>query len=443
LSKRGVCFFVFLLCVLMMGFSQVFKLPEGEKSCKIKFKLVNNLIVIPVEVNGSKLSFILDSGASSTILFNISNQDSIQLNNAKQVIRGWGEGETVKAITSTGNSFKIGEVQNKNESFFMILDKTLNFSVSLGLPIHGIIGYSLFKDLAIEIDYINEVIKFHDPIYFDYKIRRKSEILKISSENKRVFVMAKAFLDENKEIPVKLLVDTGSSDAVWLFKDEIGEINMPDKYFEDFLGEGLAGEIYGKRTKINKINIGSFSFNDAKVSFPDIESFLIRKVVENRNGSIGGELLKRFHVIFDFSRGFLILKRNKNFNLPFEYNMSGINIQHRGVRYIAERIAKNKIVNNKDDTSFGDVHILHENATRLSLVPEIVVSGIRAGSPSDEAGLKEGDIILAVNGKAVHHYKLQEVLKFLNEKEGKKIQVLIERYSEKLEFNFVLKDVFE
>jgi len=255
--------------------------------------------------------------------------------------------------------------------------------------------------------------------------------------------MAKAFLDENKEIPVKLLVDTGSSDAVWLFKDEIGEINMPDKYFEDFLGEGLAGEIYGKRTKINKINIGSFSFNDAKVSFPDIESFLIRKVVENRNGSIGGELLKRFHVIFDFSRGFLILKRNKNFNLPFEYNMSGINIQHRGVRYIAERIAKNKIVNNKDDTSFGDVHILHENATRLSLVPEIVVSGIRAGSPSDEAGLKEGDIILAVNGKAVHHYKLQEVLKFLNEKEGKKIQVLIERYSEKLEFNFVLKDVFE
>ena len=84
-----------------------------------------------------------------------------------------------------------------------------------------------------------------------------------------------------------------------------------------------------------------------------------------------------------------------------------------------------------------------ENKTRLSLVPEIVVSGIRAGSPAAEAGLREGDVILAVNGKKVHKYKLQEILKMINEREGKRIKVLIERYNTDLLFTFVLKKMFD
>ena len=77
------------------------------------------------------------------------------------------------------------------------------------------------------------------------------------------------------------------------------------------------------------------------------------------------------------------------------------------------------------------------------MVPEIVVSGIRAGSPAAEAGLREGDVILAVNGKRVHQYKLQEILKMINEKEGKRIKVLIERYNQDLLFTFVLKKMFD
>ena len=89
------------------------------------------------------------------------------------------------------------------------------------------------------------------------------------------------------------------------------------------------------------------------------------------------------------------------------------------------------------------MQILFQDRTRLSLVPEIIVSGIRAGSPAETAGLKEGDVILAVNGKSVHKYKIQEIIQMLDEKKGKRIKVLIERYNRDLLFSFVLEDLFK
>ena len=114
------------------------------------------------------------------------------------------------------------------------------------------------------------------------------------------------------------------------------------------------------------------------------------------------------------------------------------------MRYISESIADaNGAVLADSGKSFGDVQILFENMTRLSMVPEIIVSGIRAGSPGHEAGLQEGDVILAVNGKKVHHYKLQQILHMLNEKEGKRVKVLIERYQKDMLITYVLKDIFK
>ncbi|MDO1511910.1 PDZ domain-containing protein [Maribacter confluentis] len=127
----------------------------------------------------------------------------------------------------------------------------------------------------------------------------------------------------------------------------------------------------------------------------------------------------------------------------FTYNISGINLEHAGVRYVAERIAdRNGVVHNNERT-YGDVQIILQGATRLSLVPEIIVSGIRQGSPAHSAGLQEGDVILAVNGKRIYRYKLQEIMTMLNEKKHKKVKVLVERYNNDLLFSFVLKPLFD
>lgn len=435
---------LFFLCIPGIGSTQVFQLAAGKESQRLGFELINNLIVIPLEVNGAKLSFILDSGVSKPILFNLSGQDSIQLKNVKEItIRGLGEGDPIKALSSEGNSFRLKDIFNKDQQLYVILDRDMNFSPTLGIPIHGIIGYELFRDFVVEVNYKKQVILFHDPIHYKQKADKKSQILPLAVINNKAYIDGKVCVKGEVNVPVRLLVDTGSSDAVWLFRDLEKGLEVPSKHYNDYLGKGLSGNIFGKRTMVSLIRIGDFSFKSAKAAFPDMKSFSALKALGSRNGTIGGEMLRRFNIIFNYQGNEITLRKNGNFNDEFHFNMSGIELQHNGVRYIAERIADSRGVVDSDEKAFGDVQILMENRTRLSLVPEIIVSGIRAGSPAAEAGLQEGDVILAVNGKRIHRYKLQEVMRLLNEKEGKRIRVLIERYNRDLLFSFVLKNVFK
>ncbi len=439
--------FILILSLVLpfLGAAQGFELPEDKKHEKIRFELINNLIIVPLEVNGAKLSFVLDSGVSKPILFNLSDQDSIQINNVSEItIRGLGGGEPMKALSSKKNVFKLGNVVNDSQELYVVLDKSINFSPSLGIPVHGIIGYELFRDFVVELNYGTGSVKFHDPRHYEYGNSKKSETLPLDIIGRKAYVGGNIIMEKSEDVPVKLLVDTGSGDALWLFNDPEKGLDIPEKNYEDFLGKGLSGNIFGKRTKVSGIKIGDFVLKDAKAAFPYRESFGSIKNLGNRNGSVGGEILKRFNIIFDYSNKKITLKKNGNFTAPFHYNMAGVELQHNGVRYIAESITNSAgVVRQPDNKTYGNVQILLENRTRLSLVPEIIVSGIRAGSPAARAGLREGDVILAVNGRKIHRYKLQEILKMLNEKEGKRVRVVIERYNQNLTFNFVLKKLFE
>jgi len=436
---------LFLFCATpFFGTAQYFELRNGKPFEKLKFELVNNLIVIPIELNGAKLSFILDSGVTRPILFNLSDQDSINIRDVREVsIKGLGNGEPIRALSSWGNSMRIKNIQNDKQLLYVILDKSLNLSPNLGIPVHGIIGYDLFKDFVVDINYGTKTIKFFDPRKYEYKKNKKSETLPLTILGNKAYVEGGVYLEDNREVPVKLLLDTGSSDAIWLLQNLDLGIGVPEKNYEDFLGKGLSGDIFGKRSKVHGLRIGNFSLPDVKVAFPDIESFRLMKNLSDRNGSLGGEVLKRFNIIFDYPGDKITLRKNSNFKNPFHYNMSGIEIQHGGVRYVAQRIANGNGVVRNDQRHFGDVQILLGSRTRLSLVPEIVVSGIRAGSPADLAGLEEGDVILAVNGRRIHTHKIQEITEMLNEKPGKRIRILVERQGQDLTRTFVLKNVFE
>ena len=444
---RGYKFWILSAFLILSGTmaAQQYQLPEGkDRTDRIGFQLINNLMIIPMEVNGASLNFILDSGVSKPILFNLSDQDSIELREVSKItIRGLGDGEPVEALQSLGNTFRINTLRNLSQELYVVLDKEMNFSSSIGIPVHGIIGYDLFKDYIVEINYSRAFLRFHNPATYTRKIRKDEAVLPLILSENKAYLNGSVVVDNLDEIPVKLLMDTGSSDALWLFPDPEKGLTVPNKHYEDYLGKGLSGRIYGKRTKIHQVRLGDFILQDAKAAFPYMESFRLATNLGDRNGSAGGDLLKRFNMFVNYPGQQIILSKNALFNKPFQFNLAGIELEHAGIRYIAERIADaNGFVHN-DEGAFSSVQIMVGSQTRLSLVPEIVVSAIRAGSPAEEVGLKEGDVILAVNGKQVHRYKLQEILEMINDKKGKSIRLLIERYNQDLVFSFVLRDLFE
>lgn len=433
------------LLLLLFSFSGVtqshFNLPRANHT-KIKFELINNLIVFPVEINGAKLSFLLDSGVSKPILFNIINvSDSIQINNTESIyLRGLGDGGYIEALKSKRNVFKIGNAVNINQDIFVIFDESINFTPRLGVPVHGIIGYDIFKDFVVEINYASKYLKLHKPKSYQYKKCRKCQTFDLELNQNKPYINAQVEI-HSKQIPVKLLIDSGGSDALWLFEDDsLGIYPSNDKYFQDFLGKALSGSVHGKRTKVNSFSINNFHLKEVNVAFPDSAAISFARKFKERNGSIAGELLKRFNIIFDYGNTKITLKRNKNFKSPFHYNMSGIVIEQDGVRVVKEldnTIASGSYGRNVEGTKTISV----TESYKFMLKPAFKIVELRKDSPAELAGLLIGDVILKINGKEAHHLKMQNINEMLRANEGQIIKLKVDRDGKVLDFDFKLKSL--
>ncbi|HLV38179.1 PDZ domain-containing protein [Xanthomarina sp.] len=445
--KKIIWFLFFACCLQTISFSQGnFVIQNKRESDKIRFKLINNLIIIPVEINGIELSFILDTGVNKTIIFNFLNiSDSLQIKNTETIfLRGLGEGEAIKALKSTQNISKIGDAINIDQELYAVLNSNLNFAPRLGFPLHGIIGYDLFKDFVVEVNYVSKYIRLTNPNVYKAKPCRSCETLNMEFYKNKPYIYLDVKIAE-KQIPVKLLIDSGGSDALWLFEDDSLGIKTSNVFFEDFLGHGLTGSVYGKRSKIEEVSIRHFKLNKVNVSFPDSESLIYVKQHKDRNGSIAGDLLKRFNLIIDYSSKTISFKKNKHFQDDFSYNKSGIELEQNAVRLVKQKdynyIAKADF--SKDDNNVSKTPIVLNASYKLALQPAYSIVELREGSPAEKAGLMLGDVLVSINNKSTDRYSLQEISHMFYDKHGQRIKLEVEREGVALTFVLYLEDVFE
>lgn len=443
-SKNIILFFIALF-ISYSSFAQGnFKLVNNTKKQSLSFKLLSNLIVLPIEVNGKELNFILDSGVGSTILFNLNSKDSIPLHNLQKIkLQGLGSEEAVDAILSKGNIFKFNNVVGYGQSVYVIFDDSFDLSSKLGITVHGIIGYELFKNFVVNINYSSKRITFYNPTKYQYKNCKKCETLPLEFYMYKPFVNVGVKLKSSphKITPVKLLIDSGGSDAMWLFENSHPDILPPKKYFVDFLGEGLSGSIYGKRAMIESLILGKHELKQPTVSYPDSVSVSFARKFEDRNGSLGANILKRFNVTFDYQNHKLTLKKASSFNAPFNYNMSGIELVYNGKILVKENDNANFFALSANNQSAKNDRVILDYKYKYTFKPSYKIYKLQKNSPAYHAGLQINDILVKINGKYCHDLKLEEIVHKFYEKENKKINLVVERDGKHYEFSFRLKNL--
>jgi hypothetical protein len=289
----------------------------------------------------------------------------------------------------------------------MIIDENFQISHMLGIPVHGLIGFNLFKDYVVEIDYLNEKLRLHKPEYYKYRDRKKDIIMPLHFDGNKPFVRTSIVTDALQEVPVKLLVDTGASDALWLSENSDERINLPENRIETFLGRGLSGDLYGTKGRIDAIWVGPLVLPKPIVAYPNSE--IIDQLISSndRNGTIGAEILRRFFVTIDYRNSRLTLRPTHKVKEEFNYNMSGMEVTNP-----------------------------------MPGLPIFTIADVRENSPAYFAGLQKNDQILSVNSSNHRSLELNDINLLLQSRENKKIRVKVLRNGEEIKTSFELKKIF-
>jgi hypothetical protein len=324
----------------------------------------------------------------------------------KVQITGVGEGESLQAMVAINNNIDLPGVAAKGQSIVALSDDVLHLSNYVGMPIHGVFGFDLFRHFVVKIDFNKKILTLYRPEKYEYK--GKGEKIPITIEDAKPYLQAKAIWADNRSVPIKVILDTGAGHALSLEMGSHEEIQLPNKIVRSQLGRGLNGIITGSLGRLEKIQIGKFELENVITSFPDTNSVAaqIAKRV-NRQGNIGCELLRRFDVVFDYSRNYVVLKPNKkSFKASFERDMSGIDLKAKGENYRT-----------------------------------YIIDRIEEGSPASYAGLMEEDEIISINGMMASDLSLSEIYKMLQKKEGKEIKIFVRRGMEYIFTSFNLKRI--
>lgn len=440
MKKRIFLFLLFIYLSPLLG-QEGFVFEKKVNKVSIPFKFINNLIFIPIKVNGVELNFLLDSGVEETILFSIDDQENISFFNAEKIfLRGLGSAESVEGLKSTNNFLEVKGLKSTNHLLYIVLDQKFNLSSHVGIPVNGIIGCNFFKNNLVEINFEKKrIFVYSEKPKNRMKIEKKFHKVPITIEKSKPYVSGSVVVDAN-QIPLKLLIDIGNSDSVWLFQNASNKIQIPSKNFEDYLGQGFSGEIFGKRALLSKFTISKFEFLNPVVAFPDSTSTKNVKMVFNRSGSVGSELLKRFSIVFDYQNQVLYLRKNSDFYSPIRYNKSGIEIQHYGYQWISETIRLQNVPLSQSTLDSKTTTFTNDFKYKLQLKPAFIISNIRKNSAADLIGLKKDDVILSINNMPTYQYSLNKINLLLRPDEDKWLTFEVDRNGQILVFKFLAQN---
>lgn len=338
------------------------------------------------------LNFILDTGSGG-----------ISLDSTTVVRFGLTPEPSTKLIRGIAGIKKVSFLNNQKLHLPKLTIDSLNFHVNdyqiltnvYGEHIDGIIGYSVLSRYIIKLNYDSSIIEFWTKGILKYP--RGGHLLKpiIST----LPVQAVRVRDE-RTINGRFLYDMGAGMNMIFSTEFLKDSALLYKSRKLFVkeAEGLGGKIDMAITVIKEVKLGPYRFRNVPVYVFDDE--FNATSYPYLGGLIGNDLLRRFNVILNYDKRDIYLLPNTHFNDPFDYSYSGIEL------YFLDGL--------------------------------IIIGDVAADSPAEKAGIKEGDIVFAIDKNFSQN--LQQYKTALQTAKDK-LKIIVRRDGQLIEYEFRIKSI--
>ncbi|MDX6501543.1 MAG: hypothetical protein QOG23_4803 [Blastocatellia bacterium] len=363
----------------------------GTSALGIPFQLSSNFVLLQVRVNNSRpLWFLFSTASTSVIDTRIAKELQLPV-----------EGKEQPTATGGSNGAEVISRVSLVLPGVTIFDHVvavipLEFLSSImGEPIAGVIGSDFISQFVIEVNYAKRKMNVYGPATYRYS--GSGNVLPTKFIDQRPFIAVKITIEGREGVEGTFELETASS-GVLVVQRSFAEAHHFLSSAKGFrlgnvggVGGGMSRSIQGR---VRNIQVGRFVINSPLVSFLQAAA---GKDATVGDGQIGGEVLRRFRLILDFSRQRIILEPNESLAEPVEVDMSGFELVAEG-----------------------------EGLKTLT------INEVLANSPAAEAGLQEEDELTAINGRPVTEVNLEQIRKMLKQ-EGKEFVLKLKRGSQVLQ----------
>jgi hypothetical protein len=361
------------------------------RTISVPFEFDGWRVFVPVRVGSDSVRwFILDTGASPTIV----DADIARRLNLSVADAGTTTGagaNTLRQGRARGVTLDVGGVAlGPIDVVVSRLDSLL--APSQGRPAPGLIGSRFFMEHVVELDFGGLVMHVRDPKTFRYT--GKGVVLPIRLYNGVPIADGSVTTPDGAVIPMRLLVDLGAKSGMLVSEPFIRAHGLAARFPRSVvtpLGAGVGGETRYAFVRVPHLTLGDGStlVADSVLTGLSVAGTLR---AEWYDALLGAEFLRRYRVIFDYSRERVILEPRDPGVAPAEFDMSGLYLLASG-----------------DDR-------------RRIMVKEVI-----AGGPAAEAGIHGGDTIVSMDGLPAERLTLGQVRDALRSHAGRAVRLEVER----------------
>ncbi|HST51351.1 MAG TPA: aspartyl protease family protein [Pyrinomonadaceae bacterium] len=367
---------------------QGFRLSSDKSYVKVPFDLYWDGILLQARINNSQPVWLaLDTGANINII-NQSVFDRLALS-PKGDANLTGGGGIAKGQFADNVTISLPGVEAYKQP---IASAPLDAMSLEGRDVEGLIGTPFLMNFVVEIDYEHKVLTFHDPKVFN--LAKEPDAIPMEGRNGWPYVEAELSINGQDKITDKFMLDTGSN-RIFHVNRPFAEAHkilemLPGGSTAEGVGEGIGGRVKFTEARIHSIRIGKYTMSRPVVSISqDTEGFGAGPAA----GVVGGEMLRRFTLVLDYSTSRMLLRPNAYFSEPYEVDMSGL-----------------ELVTKPDDFK------------------AIMIKSVLANYPAAKAGLREGDEIVSIDGRPASEYNL-DILTKMFKRDGKVYLLTVRRGS--------------